>query len=250
MAVINRITARTTKALWLPRASTLKLYHLSSVLFQYKGKVKHSTEEIDVPNNNPQTTNNILPNGNSDTSLLPNVLVTEATAFQKPKAAESYFSTSILYDETVNKFVNCMMYDGKKSASINVMRETFEKIKKIQIEKHRKADDKTQVEISPLTIFHKALENAMPVLGTQTMKKKGKNYQVPYPLPESRRRFLAIKWFLTVSRNRPGNDIPMSDKLCKELLDAYRNDGAVIQKKKDFHKKAELQRAFAHYRWW
>lgn len=213
-------------------------YYVSLPLKQYNEKSRQpDTEELDIINKSK------LPE-----EKVKNV-VSEAEEVVVRKAPESYFSSSIFYDELVNKFVNCMMYDGKKSVSQKLMNDTFEKIKKIQLERYHKTKN-AELELDPLKIFHVAMENAKPVLGTQTMKKKGKNFQVPYPLPENRRRFLAIKWFLTSARNRPGNSTPMSEKLSKEILDAYKNEGTVIQKKTDFHKKAELHRAFAHYRWW
>jgi len=187
-----------------------------------------------------------VPNNNDEQV----VYVTDATDTKKVSAANTFTSTSIFFDETVSKFVNCMMFGGKKTVSEKVLRDTFEKIKLVQLKKYHNAENKSEIELNPLNIFHKAMENVKPVLGTQTMKKKGKNFQVPYPLPENRRRFLAIKWFLDASRNRPGNSTAMSDKLSREMLDAYNNEGTVMQKKVDFHKKAEVNRAFAHYRWW
>ena len=180
-----------------------------------------------------------------------NPVVAEAQDPIRVQAANGFYSTSIFQDELVSKFVNCMMYDGKKTVSQRVMEDTFEQIKKVQLARYHKANDnKDEIELDPLKIFHVAIANVKPVLGVQTMKKKGKKLQVPYPLPDSRRRFLAIKWLLTTARSRPGNTTPMSDKLSKEILDAYKKEGTVIQKKIDYHKRAELLRAFAHYRWW
>jgi len=179
-----------------------------------------------------------------------NPVVAEAEDPIRVQAANSFYSTSIFQDELVSKFVNCMMYDGKKNVSQRVMEDTFEQIKKIQLARYHKVDKKDEIELDPLKVFHTAIANVKPVLGVQTMKKKGKKLQVPYPLPDNRRRFLAIKWLLTTARSRPGNAVPMSDKLSKEILDAYKKEGTVIQKKIDYHKRAELLRAFAHYRWW
>ena len=211
---------------------------------QYKEKeLSQSRDEADI------ITKSITPSLEEASEIKEVSGVSEAINIQ---AASSFFTTSIFYDEVVKKFVNCMMHGGKKTASEKVMTDTFEVIKKIQLAKRNKSDSKDaiDVETDPLKIFHQAIDNAKPVLGVQTMKKKGKNFQVPYPLPDNRRRFLAIKWFITTARNRPGNSTPMSEKLSKEILDAYRNEGAVIQKKIDYHKRAELNRAFAHYRWW
>lgn len=200
----------------------------------------HSKEETDI----------LLKSNIVDASQHQQPVVAEAEDPVKNQAANSFFSTSIFQDELVSKFVNCMMYDGKKTVSQRVMEDTFEQIKKIQINKYRKAENKEDVELDPLKIFHTAIANVKPVVGVQTMKKKGKKLQVPYPLPDNRRRFLAIKWLLTTARSRPGNTVPMSTKLSKEILEAYKNEGTVVQKKIDYHKRAELLRAFAHFRWW
>ena len=198
----------------------------------------HSKEETDI----------LLKSNSVERQQHP--VVAEAEDPVVAEAASSFYSTSIFQDELVSKFVNCMMYDGKKTVSQRVMEDTFEQIKKIQIEKYRKAENKDEVELDPLSIFQTAIANVKPVVGVQTMRKKGKKLQVPYPLPDNRRRFLAIKWLLTTARERPGNTVPMSIKLSKEILDAYKNEGTVVQKKIDYHKRAELLRAFAHYRWW
>ncbi|XP_004206634.2 small ribosomal subunit protein uS7m [Hydra vulgaris] len=184
------------------------------------------------------------------TNLPPNIIVTEASNIEKNQAADSFYSTSIFYDETVCKFVNCMMKDGKKAVSQKVMHDTFLAIKKIQLEKYHKSIDSSNVELDPLKIFHGAIENVKPVLGTQNIKKKGKSFKVPYPLPLNRRRFLANKWLLESAKKLPGNNVRMSQKLSKTILDAYRNEGSAVQKKIEFHKQAEANRALAHYRWW
>lgn len=176
------------------------------------------------------------------------IIVSDAEEVEHPRAPGSFSSPSILNDELVHKFVNIMMYGGQKAVSHKVMKNTFEQIKKKQLE--LKLSGTKNVETDPLVIFHKAVENSKPVLGTQTMKKTGKNFQVPYPLPPNRRRFLAIRWLVNASRSRPGNDVPMHEKLSKELLDAYNNTGSVIRKKQDYHKTAETNRAYSHYRWW
>jgi len=176
------------------------------------------------------------------------IIVSDAGEVERPRAPGSFSSPSIFNDELVHKFVNIMMYGGQKAVSQKVMKNTFEQIKKKQLQS--KLSGAKDVETDPLVVFHKAVENCKPVLGTQTMKKTGKNFQVPYPLPPNRRRFLAIRWLVNAARNRPGNDVPMYEKLSKELLDAYNNTGSVVRKKQDYHKTAETNRAYSHYRWW
>ncbi|XP_065837734.1 small ribosomal subunit protein uS7-like [Oscarella lobularis] len=154
--------------------------------------------------------------------------------------ADSHANPSIFYDELANKFVNCMMWDGKKSLSQQIFRRALYDVKKEQT--------KEEWDSSPLEIFHKAVENAKPVVGITKIRRAGKMYQVPGPLAEKRRRFLAIKWIITAARERPGHG--MSRKLALELVDAYKGEGTVIRKKVELHKIAEANRAFAHYRWW
>lgn len=180
------------------------------------------------------------------------IIVDEEEAARLKKATDSQLvRQSAFDDELINKFVNCMMWDGKKSVSRNIMQSALEKIKQIQIEKKLNSSDEEYVETDPVKIFYTAVENAKPIIGCQTLKKGGKNYSVPTPLPETRRRFMAIKWLLTASRDQRGpKDARMHNKLAKELLDAYRNEGSVIKRKIDLHKLAESNRAFAHFRWW
>ncbi|XP_046863696.1 LOW QUALITY PROTEIN: 28S ribosomal protein S7, mitochondrial-like [Xenia sp. Carnegie-2017] len=158
--------------------------------------------------------------------------------------------SSIFHDELVSKFVNTMMYDGKKSISQRIMLKTFECIKKKQLV--LKSSTKTEeIQTDPVAIFHAAMSNAKPVVGVQSIKKAGKTYQVPTPLTPSRQRFLAMKWLIAAARDKPASrNAKMYEKLCQELLNAYNNEGTVVQKKRDLHKLAENNRAFANFRWW
>lgn len=160
----------------------------------------------------------------------------------------SHFSCSEFYDPLVEKFTNIMMKGGRKAVSRAVLEDTLERIKTIQLAKRKKSNE--PVETDPLKIFYQAVENAKPVVTVITVKRKGGSYQVPYPLPDKRKQFIAIRWFVTISRDRATNSTPMSVKLSKELLDAYNNEGAIIQKKMDMHRRAETHRALANYRWW
>lgn len=168
------------------------------------------------------------------------------------KAASSHtVPASIFHDELVSKFVNSMMYDGKKSLSQRIMLKTFECIKKKQLALKLKSKNPDEVIIDPLTIFHQAMKNAQPVVGVQPIKKAGKTYQVPSPLTPNRRRFMATKWLIGTARDKPGHRYErMYEKLCQEILNAYNDEGTVVQKKRDLHKLAESNRAFANFRWW
>ncbi len=140
-----------------------------------------------------------------------------------------------VYDSAlVNKFVNCMMWDGKKSTAQGIFYKAMENLQ-------AKGGDEA------LKLFKKAVENVKPLLEVKTRRVGGANYQVPVEVNPDRRTSLAIRWLITYSRQRPEKG--MVDKLTNELLDAANNKGAAMKKKEDVHRMAEANKAFAHYRW-
>ena len=140
-----------------------------------------------------------------------------------------------VYNSTLaEKFVNSMMWDGKKQTAQGIF---YEAMKTIQ---ERTGDD-------PLKLFKKAVENAKPLLEVKTRRVGGANYQVPVEVPQNRRTSLAIRWILLNARSRPEKGMP--DKLANELNDAANMRGGAIKKKDDVHRMAEANKAFAHYRW-
>ena len=140
-----------------------------------------------------------------------------------------------VYNSTLaEKFVNSMMWDGKKAVSQQIFYKAMDKIKE------RSGDD-------PLKLFKKAVENCKPLLEVKTRRVGGANYQVPVEVPNNRRTQLAIRWILQNARSRPEKGMP--EKLANELSDAANLRGGAIKKKDDVHRMAEANRAFAHYRW-
>ena len=140
-----------------------------------------------------------------------------------------------LYGSTLaEKFVNNMMWDGKKAVSQKIFYEAMDKIKE------RSGDD-------PLKLFKKAVENCEPLVEVKTRRVGGANYQVPVEVPNNRRTSLAIRWILINARSRPEKTMP--EKLANELNDAANSRGGAIKKKDDVHRMAEANKAFAHYRW-
>jgi len=135
----------------------------------------------------------------------------------------------------VTKFVNSMMWGGKKSTAQII----FYKAMK-NLEEKGGGDD-------ALKLFKKAVENVKPLLEVKTRRVGGANYQVPIEVGPDRRTSLAIRWILTYGRSR--GEKGMTDKLSNELLDAANGRGAAMKKKEDVHRMAEANRAFAHYRW-
>ncbi|XP_059804962.1 small ribosomal subunit protein uS7m [Hypanus sabinus] len=176
----------------------------------------------------------------------------EQKAVQPIKAAPSDKTSSVFSDPMINKFINMMMKGGQKMLSRSIMNQTLELMKRKQIENYHKAPDseKDVIECNPHKIFHQALENCKPVIGLTSVQRGGKTYQVPTPLKDNRRRFLAMKWLITECRDNRHRCTHMHEKLSQELLAAFRNEGNVIKRKHDLHKMAEANRAFAHYRWW
>ena len=132
------------------------------------------------------------------------------------------------------KFVNSMMWDGKKAISQNIFYGAMDRIRE------RSGDD-------PLKLFKKAVENCKPLLEVKTRRVGGANYQVPVEVSQNRRTSLAIRWILTNARGRPEKGMP--EKLANELNDAANMRGGAIKKKDDVHRMAEANKAFAHYRW-
>ncbi len=140
-----------------------------------------------------------------------------------------------VYNSTLaEKFVNSMMWDGKKSTSQSIFYTAMDKMKE------RSGDD-------PLKLFKKAVENCKPLLEVKTRRVGGANYQVPVEVAQNRRTSLAIRWILSNARSRPDKGMP--DKLANELTDAANMRGGAIKKKDDVHRMAEANKAFAHYRW-
>jgi len=134
----------------------------------------------------------------------------------------------------ISKFVNCMMYGGKKSTAQGILYGALSIVEK------KTSDD-------PVKLFKKAVENVKPVLEVKSRRVGGSTYQVPVEVGNNRRTSLSIRWLLTYSRSR--GEKSMEEKLAGELIDAANNRGNSIKKKEDVHRMAEANKAFAHYRW-
>uniref|UniRef100_A0A4W5KU97 Small ribosomal subunit protein uS7m n=1 Tax=Hucho hucho TaxID=62062 RepID=A0A4W5KU97_9TELE len=168
------------------------------------------------------------------------------------KAATNSVTSSVFNDPVLSKFVNMMMKDGDKIIAKGIITQTLENMKRKQVEKYHKAPEgkKAEIECNPYAIFHQALENCKPVIGLASIQKGGKFYQVPIPLTDNRRRFLAMKWMITECRDNKHRRTLMYEKLSQELLAAFSKEGNVVKRKHELHKMAESNRAYAHYRWW
>ena len=141
-----------------------------------------------------------------------------------------------VYDDiTVSRFINKLMWDGRKEKSRQILYQAFEKLKTFQLKEE------------PLDVFKKAVDNCKPSLEVRSRRIGGATYQVPVDVRPSRRLALSIRWLVTNTRARKGKT--MSDRLAAELADAYNNRGNSIKKKDDTHRMAEANRAFSHYNW-
>jgi small subunit ribosomal protein S7 len=134
----------------------------------------------------------------------------------------------------VSKFMNAVMYAGKKSVAEGIVYGALEMI-----------ESKTKQ--SPLTVFQQALDNVMPSIEVRSRRVGGATYQVPVEVRTSRRQALGIRWIISAARDR--NEKTMTERLSAELLDASNNRGNAVKKREDTHKMAEANRAFSHYRW-
>ena len=134
----------------------------------------------------------------------------------------------------VAKFINCMMYKGKKSTAQSIIYKSFDIIK----EKSKE---------DPLGLFEKAINNVKPLVEVKSRRVGGSTYQVPTEVRASRSQALGIRWLINFSRSR--GEKSMSAKLAAELMDAAGGRGTSVKKKEDTHRMAEANKAFAHYRW-
>ncbi|UTO28935.1 30S ribosomal protein S7 [Bartonella harrusi] len=137
-------------------------------------------------------------------------------------------------DLVVTKFMNAIMFDGKKSVAERIVYGALD-----VVEKKAKTD--------PVALFHQALENVAPHIEVRSRRVGGATYQVPIDVRPDRRRALAIRWLISAARGR--NEATMIDRLSGELMDAANNRGSAVKKREDVHRMAEANRAFAHYRW-
>lgn len=136
--------------------------------------------------------------------------------------------------EVLAVFINKVMYGGKKSVATKVVYDALDLVES------KEGKD-------PLALFQQALTNTTPLLEVRPRRVGGANYQVPVEVRKGRDVALAMRWLIKSSRERSGKS--MAEKLCAELIDASKGQGAAVKKREETHKMAEANRAFAHYRW-
>ena len=137
-------------------------------------------------------------------------------------------------DRVVTKFMNNLMYAGKKSVAEGIVYGAFERVE-------------SKLKREPIEVFHEALDNIKPSVEVRSRRVSGATYQVPVDVRPERRDALAIRWLITAARAR--NENTMEARLAAELMDAAANRGTAVKKREDTHKMAEANKAFSHYRW-
>jgi small subunit ribosomal protein S7 len=138
------------------------------------------------------------------------------------------------HDRLITKFINSLMYDGKKSVNERVLYDALAQVSQ------RGGED-------PLTVFKRAIDQVKPAVEVRSRRVGGANYQVPIEVRPQRRVALAMRWLIQHARERPEKS--MVAKLAGEILDAAAGRGGAMKKKEDTHRMAEANKAFAHYRW-
>ncbi|MCW0183161.1 30S ribosomal protein S7 [Zavarzinia sp.] len=137
-------------------------------------------------------------------------------------------------DIVVTKFMNSLMYDGKKSAAETIVYGAFDRIQ-------------SKTGQDPIRVFHDALSNVRPAIEVRSRRVGGATYQVPVEVRNERSQALAIRWLITSARKR--SEHTMTERLSGELMDAVNNRGTAVKKREDTHRMAEANKAFSHYRW-
>jgi small subunit ribosomal protein S7 len=137
-------------------------------------------------------------------------------------------------DLVITKFMNAIMYDGKKSIAETIVYGALDAVQ-------------AKAKSEPVALFHQALSNVAPHLEVRSRRVGGATYQVPVDVRPERRQALAIRWLINAARGR--NETTMVDRLSGELLDAANNRGSAVKKREDTHRMADANRAFSHYRW-
>lgn len=135
----------------------------------------------------------------------------------------------------LERFINYIMLDGKKSVARSVVYGALDIIK-----------EKTKTK-DPVEVFNGAMKNAGPLMEVKSRRIGGANYQVPREVPANRRMALAMRWIIDAARSKKGSS--MKERLANELIDANKNEGEVIKKRENVHKMAEANKAFAHFAW-
>ncbi|MDP6442375.1 MAG: 30S ribosomal protein S7 [Pirellulaceae bacterium] len=151
-------------------------------------------------------------------------------------ASRTTLKADAKYDSLLaSKFINCLMWDGKKSVASAVFYDALEVLRS-------KVPDQ-----EPIEVFHQAVENVKPHIEVRSKRVGGAAYQVPMQVNKARQQSLAIRWLLLAVREKKGR--PTHQKLADELLAAYNREGAAMTRRENVHRMADANKAFAHFAW-
>lgn len=152
------------------------------------------------------------------------------------KSTERFLQPDPIYNsKLVSKFVNTIMYEGKRTIAQKIVYLAFDSLKKRIPEKE------------PLEVFNEALNNCRPMVEVRSKRVGGATYQVPKAVGAKRQQALAFRWIIAAARARKGK--PMSERLADELSEAYKREGAAVRKREETHRMADANKAFAHFAW-
>jgi small subunit ribosomal protein S7 len=151
------------------------------------------------------------------------------TAVKRPVLADARYDS-----QTVSKFINAMMLEGKKATAERIFYDAMDLV-----------EERTNQ--PGVNVFKQALSNLKPAVEVKSRRVGGATYQVPVEVRPDRRTALAMRWLITFSRER--NEKSMAEKLAAEIILASRGEGNAVKKKEDTHRMADANKAFAHYRW-
>ena len=139
------------------------------------------------------------------------------------------------HSKLLGKFINCLMFDGKKSTAQAVVYDAMDMI------------GKRLKDVPPIEVFESAVENVKPLIEVRSKRVGGASYQVPMQVKNSRQLALAFRWILAAARSKKGK--PMHIRLADELLAAYKKEGAAMTTRDNVHRMADANKAFAHFAW-
>ena len=157
-------------------------------------------------------------------------------AYKKFTASEDMLKPDARYNsKLVSKFINCIMWDGKKSVAQKIVYDAMDVVTK-QVK-----------DVPPLELFETAINNVKPYVEVRSRRVGGANYQVPMQVNKRRQQSLAFRWLINACREEAGR--PMSQRLANELMAAYRKEGKAMNTREQTHRRADANKAFAHFAW-
>src|SRR5213082_2616082 len=154
---------------------------------------------------------------------------------KRTASAETLKPDPVYGSELASKFINCLMWQGKKATSQRIFYGALEQIKK------------RMPDLNPIDVFTQAVENVKPSVEVRSKRVGGATYQVPMQVNKTRQQSLSIRWLIGASRAKKGR--PMYLRLADELMAAYRREGEAMTKRENTIKMAESNKAFAHFAW-